>query len=638
MNANILHPYSEALNYSSPVVDHAIPKDVFMKHIRAGVEKLFRRSMTIYRCHCMYANILEYYLNKYNIQEIIPNEEFFNLIWDRIMEDGFLNGKQYSILSRKKVSRTARRIVNEYFYPKGLVKRIVLKKIVIQRYEKFFELTKMSQDAIIWFEQNGKRVRAMPVYVDNGKPYAGDDTVIRMIHHITNKVLLPVSKQGKIDHAFRFLRIIEKNGFEFVTSEDVKKLDEYCTQRNVKQKEDYMAHVATFFINIHSAGFIKQNHFSKVSLKMKGGANKKDFIAPECMEKFRDISTIDFKNRNEVRDRLVVLLAYDLALRLNEFLSLKLSDVKKDPDGEWYAVIKSDIQKGQDKDEEIMYFFFDETRKLLEIYLNKIRKQFNPVTDDLIVSNQGGVLGSQHCRLRFQLLCEKMGIKTFYGKMPTPHVLRHSFATINIEPLGLALPLYEMTERLRHVRVETTRQHYIHNNPYLQKLKHNIYRKKGNKKSPQDVLSGISLADLEHWLSDTLSLDSATIKSIRGNHKKTLGVPGVDKQKSDDKVYISEEEAVNKLGHLSVPCVALRQYSHKHGMMEEGFNGTLRFGTGFRYSELFINDLAKNWVSVQKIQTKLKLESRTFQRLVKKEKWRILKIGKYRLIHRDDCL
>ena len=636
MNTIIKHQYSEAKNYSKPVVELPMPKDVFIKHARAGVDKLFRRSMTIYRNHCMYVNILEHYLNKYDIQEIVPDESFFNIMWDRIMEDGMLNGRQYSIHSRKKISRTARRIVNEYFYPKGLVQRKVLKKIVMRRYEKFLSLTKKSQEAIVWFEQNGKRVRAMPVYVDNGKAYVGDDTVIRTIHLITNKELLPVSKDGKIEHALRFLRIVGKEGFELVTDADVKKLEEYCVQRNVKQKEDYLAHVATFFINIHSGGFIKQNYFSKVSLKMNGGATKKDFISPEGIAKFRDLSSVDFNNKIEVRDRLIVLLAYDLALRLNEFLSLELSDIKKDPDGEWYAIIKADIQKGQDKDEEIMYFFFDETKKLLEIYLKKFRGQFNPITNHLIVSNNGGALNSQHCRVRFKALCEKMGVKTFYSKMPTPHVLRHSFATINIEPLGLSLPLYEMTERLRHVRVETTRKHYIHNNPYLQKLKHNIYRKKANKKSPQDILSDISLADLEHWLSDRLKIDGGTIRTIRKKHKQVLAEIKDDNSTDNGKIFIAEEEALKRIKELAIPVISLRQYASKQGFLKG--DGSKKYGKGFLYREDFVDDLAQNWIHAKSLQKKMKLDHNAVYRILKREKWRVLKIGKGLYVNKQDCL
>src|SRR5690349_4747247 len=137
-----------------------------------------------------------------------------------------------------------------------------------------------------------------------------------------------------------------------------------------------------------------------------------------------------------------------------------------------------------------MYFFFDETKKLLEHYLKNVRKQFGPTTDFLILSNQKGrALSAAHCSMRFRRLCQKAGVQTYYGERPSPHTLRHTFATLNIETIGLGLPLYEMAQRLRHSKVETTRRHYIHNNPYLKKLKIDAFRKNYKKKTPKDVLN-----------------------------------------------------------------------------------------------------------------------------------------------------
>jgi len=62
-------------------------------------------------------------------------------------------------------------------------------------------------------------------------------------------------------------------------------------------------------------------------------------------------------------------------MRLNEFLSLNVSDIQKDADGELYVRVRPEIQKGR-KNEDVMYFFFDETKKLLEHYLSKVRKKF----------------------------------------------------------------------------------------------------------------------------------------------------------------------------------------------------------------------------------------------------------------------
>jgi len=643
MYATIQNKYGEAESYAKPVVSQPIPKDIFMGYIREVVEKEYDCSNVTRNNLRMRANILEHYLNKYEINDVVPDEQFIKVMWDRLKESGDLKAKEYQWETRKKAPRFTRELINEFLYPKGLVQRQVLKDIISQRYEKFFELTPNSREAVKWFEENGKRVEAIPVYVENTQ---GDisNQLVRMLHRVTNRELKPVTKSGKVEHALRFLKAVNKNGFEFITDEDVKKYEAICLQRGVKQKEDYLAHVATFFINIRSQGFIKTNPLSHVSLKMNGGAIKKDFITVEGMEKFKDLSTLNYKNKEDVRDRLVVMLSYDLALRISELHGLEVADFRKDEQGEWFVTLRPEIQKGH-KDEEVMYLFFDETKQLLEHYLKSVRKQFGPTTDALILSNQRGrALSTAHCATRFKMLCQRFAVQTYYGEKPSPHTLRHTFATLNIETIGLCLPLYETAQRLRHSKVETTRRHYIHNNPYLKKLKMEAHRKNNKKKTPKDVLNEMPLPEIEHWLSDTVGIDSSTIRHIRENYKKVFNETPVDKKVIDNKIYVPETEVMERLGHLNLQIPALRQYANKHGYLEEGIKGTardgswFRYGNGFKYDAKFIEDLAQNWIPADSLQKRLGWERNLFYRRLDSEKWRSLKIGYQRLIHKLDCV
>jgi len=172
-----------------------------------------------------YIRIIEDYLDKYGLENVAPGEDFFAELWDRMMEDGGYCGKAYSIHTRKKVARSGRKIINEYFFSRGITKRKVLLKVEMDRYKRFFSLTKQSQDAIKWFEDNGKMVKAITVYVNDGnKDISNGDTsnmVIKAIHSITNRQLLPTTISQKISTAMRVLDIVGKNGFEDVNSEDV---------------------------------------------------------------------------------------------------------------------------------------------------------------------------------------------------------------------------------------------------------------------------------------------------------------------------------------------------------------------------------------------------------------------------------
>lgn len=637
MDINIKHKFQDAEIYKKSVVENPIPSHIFIQHLREGIKMIYASKRNTFRnAQRMYINMMEHYLEKYNIKDVIPDEKFFEELWNRVMQDGMLNGRIYSVHSRKKVARATRRLVNDYFYAKGLVQRKVLLGIARQRYERFHTLTKNTQRAIVWFEQHGKVVKTIPVYVESkGKSKKGE---VKRIHRVTERLLLPGANANKIQQAMLFLRIIDKNGFEFVCKGDDKKLEEYCDQRKLKKKQDFLADVATVLINLLEAGFIKNNPFAHVSLKKDTYSSvKNEFLSAEAVEKIRDLSTVNFNAMLDVRDRLAALLGYDLAMRLNEFLSLKVSDIQKDADGEMYVRLRPEIQKGR-KNEDVMYFFFDETKKLLDIYLSKTRKKFLPETDYLILSRTGGQLNSQHCRKQFKNLCEKLQIKTFYGNIPAPHCLRHSFATLNIEPLGLSLPLSEIMRRLRHTRPEIAERHYIHDNPYLKKLKHTVYRKRIRKQTIADKLNEVPLADLEHWLSDTLQIDSATIKSIRACHKKALSQPAVDKNEKDITIYVAEDEALSKLHHLGIMRRSLRQYAFEKGAIKDGYSGTIRYGAGYKYKEDFVTELSKNWVPAENLRVKLKLPPRTFQFVVKKEKWRTIKIGRNRFIHREDCV
>ena len=90
--------------------------------------------------------------------------------------------------------------------------------------------------------------------------------------------------------------------------------------------------------------------------------------------------------------------------------------------------------------------------------------------------------------------------------------------------------------------------------------------------------------------------------------------------------------------HLNLPISAFRRYANKHGHLEGGIKKTVRYGNGFRYDAKFIEDLAQNWITVDGLQKRLGLERNSFYRRLNSEKWRNLKIGYERLIHKLDCV
>jgi len=627
VKVEIKNRYVNAKLYQQPPCK-PIQREDFVNYLKDGVRFICSdKSSAITNLFNSHVNLLKGYLEKYNFDTIVPDEDFFDDLLKKTQADTEVNGKTYSPITAKKFGRTIRKIVNTYLYEKkGILKRKILLGVEYKKYERFFELTKLSQDAVIWFEENGRVVKAMPVLVNNGTS-TKEEMLIKMVHRVTDKRLLVNTNYSKIQLSLLFLRVIGKNGFEQAKASDVNKFEEYCDERQLKKKADYLADVATFFANIHSKGFIKNNPFAGVSLKKNAACVRRDFIPKEGIDKLLDLSTVNLSDHQQVRDRAIALMFYDTALRINEALSLKSSDIRKDADGEMYVLLRSDVQKGSNKPEETMYFFFDQTKQIIECYL-KLRNKFMPKTEHLFVSRYGTSLCHPHCRKLFKQHCEKLGIKTFYNDTPSPHHVRHSFGTLNISPLGLSLGLYEIVERFRHTKPEIAKRHYIHNNPYLVKQKYNIMKKRLMKKSNIDMLNEIPLVDIEQWLSEKLELGPEIIKAIKRKHKSIFNNE-VDKKPELDKIknYISEKEALDRLSHLGIPLSSLRKYCIQNNIAVDG--------TGFySYKKDFVDELAENWIRRSEVMRKLKLTRMGFHRAVNENRLKKIRVGRHLFVNK----
>ena len=198
-------------------------------------------------------NTFAEYLKRQNIPTFIP-DEFFLLkciedFKNQTMRIRFTSQRfdvYYSDYVEIRAIRDVRLLINHYFLERKIISRPILLKVVRERYKRFFKLTPNTQQAIAWFEVNGRRIRAVPTYDPSGGPI----NMVKYIYHITNQKLLPNTTYGKINHAINFLNVVGKNGIEQVSDADLEKFTEICKARNIIQVEDYLAHIATFFINV----------------------------------------------------------------------------------------------------------------------------------------------------------------------------------------------------------------------------------------------------------------------------------------------------------------------------------------------------------------------------------------------------
>ncbi len=609
--------------------------DLVHKANEAATAGLKKETFEIWKRHI---EIFEKYLRRNEILSFVPDEEFlFKCAQELQLEPleaeykGSGEDPYYSRVVKVRAVREIRIIMNRYFLPKGIIKRPILLEVVRKRYGRFFNLTKTTQQAIAWFEEHGKAVKAIPVYVDNGNGNLNTG-LIRYIYRITDKKLLPNTVYGKINHVLNFLKIAGKNGIELVNDSDLKKFIEHCEGKKLSKKQDYLAHTATFFINVHAQGFIPDHPFKQVSLKMNVSSVRIDFIPQEGIDLLMSPSSFDPANPVEVRNATACRLAYDTGLRLGELYGLNASDITTDSDGDMYVSLDERIQKGH-KPKNLLYLLLDETKSLLKYYLEKSRPALKPKDDALFVSiHDKKRLCKETLALQINTYLRTKGIMTFYKRKATCHHLRHSFATLNIEPLGLGLSLYQIVERLRHSKQETALKHYIHSNPYLQKRKFEAFKSKLKPKTHREVLRNVPLADLESFLIEDLRMDPEFVQAFRkkyrsihtskaideGDKKRTIS----DSQQEDSKLAtLTAGEAETRIRSLGINVRNLRDYCRKNGLYVK------RGREGF-FVDSFIDDLVEEWVSREEVIQTFNVSRARFYQLLKEKKWPTLRIGK----------
>ncbi|MDD5705754.1 MAG: site-specific integrase [Kiritimatiellae bacterium] len=223
----------------------------------------------------------------------------------------------------------------------------------------------------------------------------------------------------------------------------------------------------------------------------------------------------------------------------------------------------------------------------------------SPQTDVLLVSVDGKPLGASGCRKAVRAHCERIGIKPHEGKPVVPHRLRHSFGSLNIEPLGIGLSLVEIKEQLRHSSIQMTYNVYIARNP--------LHRRNGYERR---------------------------MEKIKGQSADPVVVPqpvvriGVRPCCDDPGVLIDEGEAIRRTKALGLSYRSLRVHAMKAGMAEKR-------DRGYAYSAAFVDDLVANHFTRAEAMDLLKMPSSTFHEWTKTEDIVFVQIGQVSLFKKD---
>ena len=193
--------------------------------------------------------------------------------------------------------------------------------------------------------------------------------------------------------------------------------------------------------------------------------NKKDYpltkIAYPKMEKklpkfiyYNDLLEIineSSKDKDGVRDRLIIEMLYATGVRVSELINIKINDIDFNN--------RRIIVLGKGNKERIVYYGEYAEEVLKEYMKTHERKNHNY----LFVNSKGGKLTDRGVRYIIDNIMSKLSVKTHV----TPHVLRHTFAT---DMLNNGCYIKVVQELLGHSSLKATEIYTHVTNEHLKKV------------------------------------------------------------------------------------------------------------------------------------------------------------------------
>jgi site-specific recombinase XerD len=565
--------------------------------------------------------LVDKYLRTENIVELIPDEDFFTQIREDFKKERVLiNEKKYAKSTIQALSQDPKRVMNRYFLSKKWILRSLLKEHIYNRFQKFWALTLISQKMILWFEENAQRFKSEEQMIINEK-----NQLVRQGRNVrfVSGELSPLLKRHRIATAIRFLALVKKSGFEFVDESDITKFRSYykAKQQGHTAEKD-LIDLYAFFANCFLAGFLKTNPFENCILKRDMKKSKIDFIDDVNIQKILNLETLDWKDTLAVRNRLICALAYDCGFRRSELAQLKAQFINELDTGLVRIKVDALLQKG-DKPTTYLYVLFRPTAELLRRYIRQIRSKLNPKNDYLFLTQEGNALSSFSVERAVKKISNELGIKTFYGKIPSPHVLRHSMATLNIEPYG-RLTLLELQKRMRHTSIEVLMDHYVHNNPLAEREKYEEFFAQKEKASGSPE---VNYEQVIQWMK-RVEIPIEIRRKIEGRYQE-YSLSQSDKE-SRNNCWVAEPQTMWILSKLGLKRTAFRAYCVKRNLCQQ------RVSEGhsvYLYDKQFVQKLADQYHPKDVIMKRCKWSRTTFYR--KSQDFETLTIGKVLLVGQD---
>lgn len=248
-----------------------------------------------------------------------------------------------------------------------------------------------------------------------------------------------------------YFYIFIKKDLKKVTFEDVK---DYLEHLNLKKEKPSSVRRKISSLKSFYKFLYKNNYMDKKDYPLtKVAYPKMEKKLPKFIY-YNDLLEIineSTKDKDGVRDRLIIEMLYATGVRVSELINIKINDIDFNN--------RRIIVLGKGNKERIVYYGEYAEEVLKEYMKTHERKNHNY----LFVNSKGGQLTDRGVRYIIDNIMSKLSVKTHV----TPHVLRHTFAT---DMLNNGCDIKVVQELLGHSSLKATEIYTHVTNEHLKKV------------------------------------------------------------------------------------------------------------------------------------------------------------------------
>ena len=234
----------------------------------------------------------------------------------------------------------------------------------------------------------------------------------------------------------------------------IKHLNQNFSPRSVKRK---LASVRAFFHDMEVNGFLKENPFNKLHIRIQTPRQLPRIIPDQLVQNILQSAYDAYvpASREVLRDIVVLELLFSTGLRVSELCALTKDTLQLDGDKLRLLI------NGKGRKERVIQIATPELLRLIERYCAAYMKEIHG-TGNILFNRAGKPLSPQSVRRIIQKYLNR--IHTQYHV--TPHMFRHTFATSLLEA---GMDIRYIQSLLGHSSISTT-QIYTHVNLHQQTL------------------------------------------------------------------------------------------------------------------------------------------------------------------------